>query len=173
MLKWLLHRLTDRFESRYQYDAAYLHEIIDVSPAASLRLSKLRSITSYSGPYPEPWAGAALAATLHGDCGPCAQLVVDMLLEAGIRAEQLQACLESDWATAADVGLGYRFARATLNGSGEVDALRERIVHRFGQHGLIAIAYATSTFEVYPRLKRALGFHQHCQSLDIVPVTVS
>jgi len=61
--------------------------------------------------------GAALAAASYGDCGPCAQLVVDRLIEQGLDTKQLTACINKDWLTAADTGLGFRFAEATLYNS--------------------------------------------------------
>lgn len=40
MIKFLLHRVVARMERRYDYDATYLHELVDVSPTAARRYVK-------------------------------------------------------------------------------------------------------------------------------------
>jgi len=35
MLKWLLRRVTETFERKWNYDASYLKELIEISPRAA------------------------------------------------------------------------------------------------------------------------------------------
>ena len=69
MFKSLLFKMIRKFESSYDYDASYMHQINSVSASATIRLMMLSGITNYQGTNKSIWGGAALAATLRGDCG--------------------------------------------------------------------------------------------------------
>lgn len=167
MLRWLLHKMTRQFEARYQYNGDYMHQIYDISASAGIRLSVLPLLSQYRGPNVDVWAGAALASVLDGDCGPCAQLVMDMALEAGANADHLGRCVQGNAADAATVGLGFRFAQAAINDLPDASDLREEIVARHGEKASVAAAYAAATSRVYPVLKRALGHGSACSALNI------
>ncbi len=167
MFKLMLSKMINKFESHYDYDASYMHDINSISASATTRLMMLSGMTNYSGSNKTIWGGAALAATLHGDCGPCAQLVIDRLIEQGLDAKQLIACINKDWLTAADTGLGYRFAQATLCNLENLEPLRGEILKKHGDKALIAASFATVSYPVYPLLKRALGSAKACQKLVI------
>jgi hypothetical protein len=163
MIRFILEKMIRSFEQRYGYDASYMHEINSVSTSATIRLFSFGGITNYRGKELPVWGGAALGATMHGDCGPCAQLMVDRLLELELAPERIQACLQADYLSAGSMGLGYQFAQAVLANSSEIEVLAEQIKSTYGQESLIAAAYAASTYSTYPLLKRALGQAQSCQ----------
>lgn len=167
MLRWLLHKLTRQFEARYQYNGDYMHEIHDISTSAGMRLSMLPLLSQYRGPNIDIWAGAALASTLDGDCGPCAQLIIDMALEAGANAEHLSLCVQGNAETAATVGLGFRFAHAAINDQPNTNDLREEVIASYGKEASLAAAFAAATARAYPVLKRALGQGSACTALTI------
>lgn len=172
LLKRLLHARTNRLERSFDYDASYLHEIVDESPGAALRLAGLDWISGMTGPSAEIWAGAALASALDGDSGPCAQLVVERALRAGAPAERLRACLAGDLEAAGAVGLGFRFAEAAIAGRPEAHALRSIIVNRHGRKALIAASCAAATIRAYPVLRRALGQGAACRFLKVEGVAL-
>ena len=93
MIRKFLHAQARRFGRTFNYDVSYMHELIEISPGAAVTLSRLPQFYKYRGPKAgQPvWTGALLASTLEGDCGPCAQLVVDMALKAGADPAGLQA----------------------------------------------------------------------------------
>ena len=168
MLKWILHRLTRNMERTYNYDASYMHEIIDFSAGAALRFSALPLMSQYRGTAPAAlWAGAALASTLDGDCGPCAQLTVDYALEAGVNPDGLRACLQHDFARAGVAGLGFRFAQAVIADDPVADRLRAEIENEHGRAAVLPVAYATASSRAYPVLKRAMGHGQTCQHINL------
>lgn len=167
MLKMLLRNRLRAFERRYDYDAAYMREILEISPKALLALQGLSRISGYRGPASEIWAGALLASSLDGDCGPCAQLVVDLALEAGVDANRLRAAIRRDFAAAGDVGLGFRFAEAAIHDAPETGVLRDEIAAEHGEDAMVAAAFAAMSGRAYPVLKRALGHGQACQALRI------
>ena len=167
MIKWLLHKFIRSFEKDFGYDATYWHEITDVSAGASLRLAMLPMLSQYRGPNTTLWAGAVLASGLDGDCGPCAQLVIDGALKAGVDPALIRACLRRDFDAANDAGLGFRFAEAAIQGNPEADELRDEIVRRFGEKAAISAAFAAGTGRAYGVLKRGLGHGAACQRLKV------
>lgn len=167
MIKWILHRVFNAMSERYDYDTSYLHEITDIWPGAAVRYFGLPMLSQMRGPSAELWAGASLGSVLDGDCGPCAQLVVDNALAAGVPAAALQACVIGDYERAGAVGLGYVFANASINGSNDLQTLRETIVREHGEKALLSAAYAAAVSRSYPVLKRGLGHGQACQQLRI------
>ena len=168
MLKRILERGARAFGRKYEYDVSYMLDVIESSTSAGLRLTLFPKLVGYRGPRAGQGvvAGAALASTIEGDCGPCAQLVVDMLMEAGVPAAPLQACVEGRAQDAGDIGLGFRFAMAAITDSGEIDALAQDITNRFGRKTLIAASYGAASGRFYPVFKRGLGHGAVCQRLS-------
>ena len=96
MIRALLKRSFRQFGARYKYDTSYMIHITETSTSAGLRMALLPFYSQFRGPREARtvWAGAMLASTLDGDCGPCGQLVVDMALHLGISADQIALCLQ-------------------------------------------------------------------------------
>ncbi|MCA8900663.1 MAG: hypothetical protein KDA53_05375 [Hyphomonas sp.] len=174
MIRAFLHSFARKMSRRYNYDTTYMHEIIEASPGAAIALGRLPGFYKYRGPKAgiTVWIGALLASTLEGDCGPCAQLVVDMALEKGADAGVLQACAEGRPEDAGAMGLGFRYARAAISGDLDVDALAREIEGEFGRKALISCAYAAASGRIYPVIKRGLGHGKACQRLDFAGKTV-
>ena len=64
--------------------------------------------------------------------------------------------------------LAYRFARASLaRDMAAADPLRDEIVRRWGQKGLVALALALTTARMYPTLKYALGHGKTCSRVMV------
>lgn len=168
MLKGLLHRYTDRFERRYDYDGQYMHEMLDASEAAFLRYAIMQSAGgNWRADAPvNAWCAAGIAGALVEDCGPCVQIASDTAVESGMPAEIIGALL-SGAPTDADAQLGFDYGRALLHASENLDALRERIEAKWGRKALLAISLRAMTARNFPVLKRALGFAKTCQRVRI------
>jgi hypothetical protein len=168
MIRKFLHSQIRKFGRAFRYDVTYMHEIADVSPGAAISLSRLPNFYKYRGPANglPVWTGALLASTLEGDCGPCAQLVVDMALANGADADALQACAEGRPKDAGAMGLGFRFASAAIAGDIAADDLRREIESEFGRKAALSCAFAAASGRIYPVLKRGLGHGQACHRLD-------
>ena len=169
MIKQFLKRSARRFGNRYDYDVSYMLGVTDISTEAALRLSALPFFSGYRGPKEAQnvWAGAVLASTMEGDCGPCVQLVVDMALEARVSAEGLSLCLSGQPERAGDIGLGFRFARASIADTVDLHPLRSEIESRFGKAAVVAASFGAASGRVYPVLKRGLGFGEVCAKISI------
>ena len=169
MLKAILHAVTGRFERRYDYDASYMRELIDIDPAAFFAFSKVQGLSSYRKAPPEALVAAGLVGTMAEDCGPCTQIVVRMAEEGGMPSAMLKAILVGDEAgMGPNAALAWRFARASLARDMEAaDPLRDEIVRRWGRKALASLSLALATSRVYPTVKYAMGHGKTCSRIDV------
>src|SRR5215471_15316226 len=97
MIRWALHRMIDRFERQWKYDASYMRDLIDASPRAAWLFSRAAALGRFRRGIPlEPWFAAGITAVRSEDCGPCTQLGVSMAERAGISPVVLRALLTDD-----------------------------------------------------------------------------
>jgi hypothetical protein len=164
MLKWALRKAIVRFERTWNYDARYMHDIINASPRAAWLFSRVTALGQFRRDLPvELWCTAGITAVRHEDCGPCTQLGVTMAERAGVNHEVLRAVLTDDPdAMPADVALVWRFTRATLAHDAAADGYRDAIVKRWGSRALVSLAFAIIASRIYPTVKYALGHGKAC-----------
>ncbi len=169
MIRFLANRMADAMQNRYNYDGTYLREVAAVSNGGALRLGVLLPMLSgyRTGCPVDLWAGAALASTREGDCGPCLQLVIDMAIERGANAQDLRAVLGGNAADAGLTGLGYRFALAAIDDGEDLQALRGEVRERFSDKAVVALSITAATGRAWPVIKRGLGHGGACQAVEI------
>ena len=164
MVKWLMHKGIAAFERQWDYDASYLHEIIEVSPRAAWMFSRAAAIGKYKKDVPvAAWTAAAITAVRHEDCGPCTQLGVAMAERAGVDPKVLRAVLTENVSAMPDeVALAWRFTRATIDHDPVADRYRDEIIRRWGPKAVISLAFAIVAARTYPTVKYAMGHGKAC-----------
>jgi hypothetical protein len=169
MVKWLMRRALAGFERQWNYDAGYLHEMIEASPRAAWMFSRAAAIGKYRKDVPAAaWAAAAITAVRHEDCGPCTQLGVSMAEKAGVDPKVLRAVLtENLEAMPPEVALAWRFTRATMAHDPSADRYREEIVQRWGHRAVISLAFAMVASRIYPTVKYAMGHGKACTRIVV------
>lgn len=172
MLKAFLTRQIDTFERTWGYDASYMRHVLRASPMSFLKFSVVTGMVDRKAVPAAALAAAGVAGTLAEDCGPCTQISVDMAAAGGVKPEVLRAILAGDEpAMGADAALAWRFARASLARDLEAaDPLREEVVRRWGDRGLVALSLALTTARMYPTLKYALGYGKACSKVVVAGV---
>lgn len=168
MRKFLAGKFIARFADRYQYNVDYMRFMLDVSPQAFFKFSKLTEFAQHaeSAPVPALFAARIMGAVME-DCGPCVQLVVDMAREAGVDANDIAALLQRDIAAMSpDVAAAFEFADAVLN-NGDDERARETVRTRWGDKGVIDLTIALQASRLYPMIKAGLGFAKTCQRVDV------
>jgi len=175
MLKWLIHRKLRAFEREHDYDASYMHEVLDTDRAAFLKFARATGLGAYRKDVPtDVYFAAALTSSINADCGPCTQLGVGFALRAGVPAATIAAIVKRDEAAMSqDVALGARFARTVLARNPAVDVCREEIVTRWGSRAVLALAYAVMAAQLYPALKYALGHGKACTRVVVAGQALS
>ena len=87
MIKWFLQRQIAAFERTWNYDASYIHEMINADPRAAMAFGKVIGMSQYRKDIPAAAHFAAgIVAVMAEDCRPCTQLTIDMAQRQGGRA---------------------------------------------------------------------------------------
>jgi hypothetical protein len=175
MLKALLHAQVRKQEKHYGYDALYVHDVIDTSAGGALKFAMVTMLSTHKeGVSSDAFFAAKLAGALCEDCGPCTQLCVDMATEAGVEPEKLAALLRGDIDQAgADAALGFRYGIAVATNADTSLALVETVRERFGEKGLVSLAFSVTSARMYPTLKRALGHGVACSKIKVSNETIA
>ncbi|MCW5651945.1 MAG: hypothetical protein KIS62_19535 [Ramlibacter sp.] len=172
MLDVLIDKALTAFERRWSYAMDYARQIWRTRRMDFVRFNLATGLGGARGDLPlAPWHLARLAAVLHEDCGPCAQLVADMALAQGVPPVVLQAALTHDLGSLArldaDAALAWDFVRAWTARRPHVEGLREQCQRRFGARGFQTLVLAAMGVRLYPQVKLALGYAQTCQRVVI------
>ena len=169
MLKAMFSRYLDRFERQWGYDAGYMRDVLAVSPASFIKFALGTRAPDPKAAPPAALAAAQFAGVLSEDCGPCTQLGCDMAAAAGLPPQVIRAILAGDEAgMGEDAALVWRFAHASLaRDMATCDPLRDEIVRRWGQKGLVAISLSLMAARMYPTLKYALGHGKACSKIVV------
>ncbi len=169
MLSWLMNRQFDKFENELDYDMTYGRDLLAASPRAALLFFRATGLGKFREGLPDDaWHAARLVAARHEDCGPCTQLMATMAERDGISPEVVSAVLQHDFeAMPDDVALSSRFVDAVLNRDPAAEELRPVIAERFGQRGLVSLAFAMLAARMYPTLKYALGHGRTCSVVHV------
>lgn len=174
MIRKFVQTALRRFDRRYDYDSSYLLELYDASPGAFRRFARLTAAASYRRKAPAgAYFAAKITAAMAEDCGPCAQLAVDMAAEAGVPTDQIRATIDADETAMSDeVGLGHRFARAVLPSEPTGEDPHAEIRDRWGDGALAELALCVTSARMFPQMKRGLGRAQSCARLRVGDATL-
>lgn len=167
----LIQRQLNAFEQQYQYDMGYTRQILASGLKNFRAFSGVFKLASQREAVPfAPWLAAKWVATHSEDCGPCQQLLIDMGLQEGVPTQVIRAMTEGDLNTMpADVALVYQWASSVIRPAhvDDADALREQVLAKWGERGLVSLALAMAGARSFPMIKRALGHQKSCQRLSI------
>jgi alkylhydroperoxidase family enzyme len=171
MLRWLIHRKLNAEEKKLGESVDYLHHVVDVSPAAFLRFASILPFANSRKSLPkDAWFVAQLVASQHEDCGTCVQIGVNLAQKARVAPDLLRAVLDGNThdmpPEMVDV---FQFTRSVVTAAGDEEPLRETLRQRYGERGLIELAYAIASSRIPPTVKRALGYAKSC---SVVPAQV-
>ncbi|SEA40048.1 hypothetical protein [Alkalimonas amylolytica] len=169
MIRYLLNKMILSFNKKYNYDVQYQQDILQTDLGAFLKFMGFQTMSTHSGALPAAALYAArIRAIISEDCGPCTQLAVNLALEAKLDPGIVQAIIQCELAELPEeIALVVRFTELVLTHNPEADALREEILALWGQRGLIAIAFAISSYRVYPALKYTLGYGKTCTQVVV------
>jgi hypothetical protein len=175
MFKWLMHKGIAAFERQWQYDASYVHELIDIDPRAAWMFQRATGLGKYRKDVPlDAFFAAAITSSRTEDCGPCTQLGVAIAERSGVDPKVLHAVLTDDATRMPEhVALAWRFTRATLEHDPSVDQYRDEIIKRWGPRAAVSLAFAILTSRMYPTVKYAMGHGKACTRIVVGGAPVS
>ena len=151
MLRWLLHRKLNAEAKKLGESVDYLHHVVDISPAAFLRFCTILPFANSRKVLPKnAWFVAQIVALQAEDCGPCLQIGVNLARQSGVDAALLRAVVDGNVhdmpPEMVDV---LQFTRSVIAANDD-DTLRETLRQRYGERGLIELAYAIASSRIPP-----------------------
>jgi hypothetical protein len=169
MLSFFVRRKLHAMGKHYGYDVSYLDYMLTRSPRAFFKFARIMAASAHREVVPvEASFAAKITGAMAEDCGPCAQLTVNMALEAGVSKDQVEAVVRRDVsAMTAETALGFGFADAIVHRSDERDDRREAVRARWGDKGVIDLAMALQTGRLFPMMKLALGYARECRRVSV------
>lgn len=175
MVKWLLHKAIDAWTKPLDYDATYMHGILETSTQALFKFMLAQGVNQHrEGISKEALWAAKLVTIQHEDCGPCAQLVVNMALKDGVDAKLIRHVIARNSPQLPPIVVMTMHLTDAVLAHEACDEARDQLPTAFGEQGLVSLAFAISQTRTYPTLKRVLGFAHVCERLrvegDVIPV---
>jgi len=169
MLRWFLRRKLDAEEKKLGESMDYLRHVVDTSPTAFLRFASIMPFANSRKVLPkEAWYVAQIVSLQHEDCGPCLQITVTLAQKDRVDVGMMRAVLDGNKSQLseemADV---YNFAQSIAHSDTDPDALREKLRTRYGDRGLIELAYAIASSRIPPTVKSVLGYAKSCKEVSI------
>ena len=169
LLRPLTQREIRKFETEWDYDASYMHDIAAVDFEAIGRFSLLQELGDYRKSIPKSaWYAVKLLSCIREDCGPCTQLIVNMAEKDGVAPEILMAIVEGRPGDLDETNrLFYDYANAVLDHDLRGEELRRRIIAQYGAASAVSAGLSMITGKAYPLMKYALGHGQHCLKVSV------
>ena len=169
LIKWMLHRKLRAFERAHDYDASYMHEVLETDVGAFMKFGFATGLGRYRKDVPlDAHFAAGLTSLMHADCGPCTQLSVGFALDAGVAPSTIAAIIAGEEAQMPrDAALAVRFARAVIAHDADADVCREVIIRRWGPRAVLSLTFAIMAAQLYPTLKYALGHGRACMRVVV------
>lgn len=169
MLRTIAHRILNSEEKKLGESVGYLHHVVDVSPGAFLRFASIMPFANSRKELPaDAWFVAQLVALREEDCGTCLQIGVNNARKDGVESSLVRTTLDGNIdALSPEMADVYRFTKAVLAATGEEDELRKTLRSRYGDRGLIELAYAIASARIPPVVKRTLGYAKSCSMVEV------
>jgi AhpD family alkylhydroperoxidase len=169
MSRWLLTKLIEWSKTQIgDVEMDYAYHLRDVAPGQLWRFSLIKVVEGgRKFTPPGAYHAAGMAAAMAEDCGPCVQIHVNLALKDGVPAAVLRALAARRLdGVPEDVAIGFEYGDAVARG-GMADELRDAIRDKWGERGLIELAFTIATARFYPAVKRGMGFAHTCERVVV------
>jgi hypothetical protein len=169
MRKFFARRILRSFGARYNYDTAYMDAMLREASSAFFKFAKIMGLAQHREVVPvDAYYTAKLVGALAEDCGPCAQLVVDMAREAGMQPSQIEAVLAGNMAAMTEqTAIAFRFARAIVDRSLDDVDTRDVVRAKWGEKGVIELTLGLQVGRIFPMVKAGMGYALECRKIAV------
>ncbi|MBP6013726.1 MAG: hypothetical protein KBA31_15980 [Alphaproteobacteria bacterium] len=169
MNRWLLTKLLAWGKTQIgDVNMDYAYHLRDVAPSWLWRFSMIKVVEGNRKYTPaDVYHTAGMAAAMVEDCGPCVQIHVNLALKDGVKGDVLRALAARKLdSVPPQVALAFRYGEVVAKGE-MADEMREQIRDRWGERGLIELAFTIATARFYPAVKRGMGYAHTCERVVI------
>lgn len=169
ILKKLAHLMIAKIERTLGSPADHMRYIVDTSLGAFLDILLVRRFATRRAALPaDAQHVARILATSAADCGSCTQVAVDAALRDGLAPEHARAVLDRrPEALPRELRDVFDFTQHVLDRTYGEGELRDALRARYGDLGLIDLAYAIASAQLFPTTKQVLGFATSCSKVEV------
>lgn len=169
MFKWMIEKALRKSEEETGESADWMREIFAHSKSAAFKFALFLPMARHRTAVPaSAYNVARIVAIKIEDCGPCTQTVVNQSLADKVAPSIIASAIgDRPEELPTDEALAFRFAEAILQKSHDLADLSDEVVQRWGKQGLIDLAFAISSTRIFPTVKRALGYGEACQLIEL------
>lgn len=162
-------KMIESYKKEYNYDTTYMEEMLRVSPKSYEVFENFLPMAGFSNKASvEVINVARITAIINEDCGTCAQLYVDLAIQAGLNKEIAKEIVYNEGKNLpTDLKSLYDFTLAVSNGETIEEAMYEKINELYSRDVLVEISLAIAATKVFPTIKRALNYVQSCAIIKI------
>lgn len=155
------------FEAHYQYDGAYMRELLEYSPDGFEKFNNFLPLSAHREKLnTEDYWVAKLAAMQVADCGECLQLNIRMALEAGVSRALVRAAVEGGDELPENLKEVYLYAKSVAGHNPVDPGLMVRIEARYDKGSLLEFGICIAAAMVFPTIKRAVGYAKTCNLVE-------
>ncbi len=169
-MRWYINRTADKMEQQTKTDMMLMREIGKGSGSLIAKFGLFAPVSQHNKAVPlSPWFVARIASAQVLDCGPCTQIVVNFAVLSKVPTQTIEACLDGGTSLTGDDLLAYKYGKAIAENDPAIIDYVEQVRDRWGNEGLVELALAVATSQVYPMAKRGLGLAVSCSRVRIAP----
>ena len=165
LLTWML-REGEKYTGKV--DMGFAYHLRDVAPWSLVRFSVIQLVPSPRNlTSPEVYHAAGLAAAMAEDCGPCVQIHVNLAQRDRVPAEVLRNLVARRLdQVPRDVAIAFVYGEKISRGE-LADEERDQLRAKWGEKGLVELAFMVAVARFYPALKRGLGYAHTCERVIV------
>lgn len=159
----------ESYKTLFNYDTSYMEEMIEVSPESYEIFENFLPMAGFSNKAPVDVINVArITAIINEDCGTCAQLYVDLAIQAGLDKEIAKEIVYNQGKNLpTNLKDLYDFTLAVSNGETIDVAVYEKMNTLYSREILAEISLAIAATKVFPTIKRVLNYVQSCSIIKI------
>lgn len=170
MYRTLTDFLIRSMEDELDASLDYLRTIAEESGGAFFKFLLFAPMSEHREAVPpEAAAIARIVSTRAEDCGTCVQIGVNTARKNGVPRSVVEAALTDEPEDLSEpLSDVYRFVRAVVRREdSKADRYRTRVRNAYGRAGLVDLALAIGTAQVFPLVKRTLGESDACRLVEL------
>ena len=157
------------FKAHYHYDTTYMEEMLSSSPKSYEVFENFLPMATFTNKAPLDAINVArITAIINEDCGTCAQLYVDLALEAGLDKEIVKEIVFNNGQNLpTQLKDLYNFTLCVSNSETIEEALYAKMNEYYSKEVLVEISLAIAATKVFPTIKRVLNLAQSCSLIKL------
>ena len=161
--------MIESFKTHYNYNTSYMEEILNVSEKSYEVFENFLPMASFVNKAPVDAINVArITAIINEDCGTCAQLYIDLAVDAGLDKGIVKEIVYNQGKNlSGELKTLYDFTLAVSNNETINTDLYDKVNKLYSREVLAEISLTIAATKVFPTIKRVLNYVESCSVIQI------